>query len=58
VRFVALHHVMGPDEYDTERHPDAVALLLKFINEAIARQPNNQELRECRDMILRSDPDD
>ncbi len=55
VRFVALSRVMGPDEYDTERHPDAVAALLKFINEAIVRQPDNRELRECRDMIRRGE---
>ena len=36
VRGVALHRVKGPGEYDSDRHPDALSSLLKFINEAIA----------------------
>ena len=55
VRFVALRRVMGPGEYGIERYPDAVPSLLKFINEAIKREPDNPDLRECRELILRSE---
>lgn len=55
VRLVALNRVMGPGEDDSDRHPDAVSSLLKFINEAIAKEPDNRDLRDCREMILRSE---
>lgn len=49
---VALHRVMGPGEYNIDRYPNAVPLLLKFFDEAIERKPDNQELRECRELIV------
>lgn len=55
VRFVALRRVMGPGEHGVERYPDAVPSLLKFINEAIKREPDNRDLRECRELILQSE---
>ena len=55
VRSVALHRVMGPGEYDIDRHPDAVSSLLQFINEAIAHEPDNRDLCECRELILQSE---
>ena len=39
----------------TRGYPDAVLSLLKFINEAIKRQPDNRDLRECRELILQSE---
>ena len=53
---VAFHRVMGPGEHGIERYPDAVLSLLKFINEAIKREPDNRDLRECRELI-RATPD-
>jgi tetratricopeptide (TPR) repeat protein len=55
VRLVAFHRVMGPGEHGIERYPDAVPSLLKFINEAIKREPDDRGLRECRELILRSE---
>ena len=50
-----LPRVMGPGEHGIDRHPDAVTSLLKFINEAIKREPDNRDLRECRELILQSE---
>jgi tetratricopeptide (TPR) repeat protein len=56
VRGVALHRVKGPRTLGgVGRHPDAVPSLLKFINGAIERGPDNRDLRECRELILRSE---
>lgn len=55
MRLVALTRVMGPGEHDGDRYPDAVSSLLKFINEAIKREPDNRGLRECRELILQSE---
>jgi len=52
VRYIALGRVMGPSEHNTDRYPDAVSSLLKFFNQAIEREPDNQDLRECRELIL------
>jgi tetratricopeptide (TPR) repeat protein len=56
---VALDRVRRPGEYSSieQRHPDAVSSLLKFIEEAIEGDPDNQDLRECRELILRSEGD-
>ncbi len=54
VRDVALHRVMGPGEYEIDRHTDPVGSLLKFFNEALEREPDNRDLRECRELILLS----
>lgn len=53
VRSVALNRVRGPFDDLNQQHPDAVPSLLKFINEAIARNPENRDLRECREVILK-----
>jgi len=56
VRGVALDRVRRPGEYSgIDRHPDAVPSLLKVIEKAIERDPDNRNLRECRELILRSE---
>ena len=53
VGIVALHRVMAPWEHDIEPYADAVPSLLKFVNEAMEREPDNPDLRKCRALILR-----
>jgi tetratricopeptide (TPR) repeat protein len=52
VRGVAFCRVKKPGVFnDIDRHSDAVSLLLTFIEEAIKREPDNQDLRECRELL-------
>jgi hypothetical protein len=56
VDFVAFKRVKRPGEHsDGDGHPDAVPSLRKFIEEAIEGDPENRKLRECRELILRSE---
>jgi tetratricopeptide (TPR) repeat protein len=56
VRGVAVHRVKGPGAFGSiDQYPDAVSSLLKFINKAITREPDNRDLRECRKLILQSE---
>jgi tetratricopeptide (TPR) repeat protein len=53
VRGVASHRVKGPGAVGgIDRHPDAVPSLLKFIDAAIERHPDNRDLRRCRELIV------
>jgi tetratricopeptide (TPR) repeat protein len=57
VDIVASHRVRRPGYYPVEAQPDAIPSLLKFIGEAIEREPDNRDLRECRKLILSSEGD-
>jgi hypothetical protein len=52
VRYIALGRLMEPSELNTDRYPDSISSMLNFFNQAIEREPDNQDLRECRELIL------
>jgi len=55
VRSVAQHRLMQRGEDDWRRYSSTVPSLLRFFDESIERHPDNEDLKECRELILRSE---